>query len=143
MFQEKTDAIDAMAFFHTYSEAFAAYDLERVLNHHDDPLTVVTPDGPRVFPDRGQARAFLAGQMDVYRGLGMAWPVPAAALTVAYGHDLARAEVDWILRDRQGGEIARWKTIYLLRRTENGYKLPIVVAPEEGAALAGLMPPKP
>lgn len=128
----------ASAFFHTYSQAFAAYDLDRVMAHHDHPLTVVTVDGPRVFPDRDQARAFLGGQMDVYRRLGMAFPVPAAAITVAYNTDLVRAEVKWILRNPAGDEIARWTTIYLLRRAVDGWKLAIVVSPEEPAALKAI-----
>lgn len=122
-------------FFRTYSEAFAAYDVDRVLALHDHPLTVVTAEGPRVFPDRAGARAFLAAQMDVYRTLDMAWPVPAAALTFAYGKDLARAEVMWILRSTAGDEVARWSTIYCLRRTPDGWKLCIVVSHEEPVRL--------
>lgn len=126
-------------FFHTYSEAFAAYDIDRVLTHHDHPLTVVTAAGARVFPERDKAREFLQGQMDTYRKLGMAWPVPAAALTFAYGNDLARAEVMWLLRDAAGNEVARWSTIYCLRRTPDGWKLCIVVSHEEPTHLAAAL----
>jgi ketosteroid isomerase-like protein len=126
-------------FFHTYSEAFAADDIERVLAHHDHPLTVVRASGAQVFPDRAEARAFLQQQMDGYRSLGMAWPVPAAALTFAYGGDLARAEVMWILRDRDGRQIARWTTIYCLRRTDQGWRLCIIVSHEEPAAMASAL----
>ncbi|MFC7332543.1 hypothetical protein [Rhodocista pekingensis] len=140
---DEMTAEKAGAFFHTYSEAFAAYDLDRVMDHHDHPLTVVTAAGPRVFPEREQARAFLGAQMEAYRHLGMAWPVPAAAITVAYNHDLVRAEVRWILRSRDGEGISGWTTIYLLRRSETGWKLAIVVSPEEPQALAALGTPGP
>ncbi len=126
-------------FFRTYSEAFASYDVDKVLSHHDHPLTVVTAAGPRVFPERAQARAFLAEQMETYHRLGMAWPVPAAALTFAYGNDLARAEVMWILRNPAGDEVARWSTIYCLRRTDDGWKLCIVVSHEEPKHLAAAL----
>lgn len=127
---------EAAAYFNGYSAAFAAYDTDRVAALFDQPLTVLTAARPIVHGDLDAVRAYVDGMFDTYRSIGLAWPVPAAVWAWPCGENLARAEVLWLLRSADRGEIMRFSTSYLLRRDVNaGWRVSVVISYEEPAKL--------
>ncbi|WP_119679817.1 hypothetical protein [Indioceanicola profundi] len=140
--QDNTGA-EAAAFFNAYSAAFAAYDAARVAELFDLPLTVLTAERPVAYGSREQVAPYVQGLLDTYRGIGLAWPVPAAVWAWPCGGDLARVEVLWLLRNAEQAEIMRFSTSYLLRRAApgpDGWKLSVVVSYEEPVKLPAAKP---
>jgi len=131
---------EAAAFYSDYSAAFAAYDVDRVAALFDTPLTVLTADRSIVYTDAEQIRRYVQGLMDTYKGIGLAWPVPAAVWAWPCGPDIARTEVMWLLRNQERAEIMRFSTSYLLRRAADGWKLAVVVSYEEPKKLPAATP---
>lgn len=136
-----TIGAEAAAFFGAYSAAFAKYDAAAVAALFDQPLAVLTADRPLSYGDAAAVQGYVGELLDVYRSIGLAWPVPAAVWAWPCGPRLARAEVLWLLRNEGREEIMRFSTSYVLRKADDGtWKLAVVISYEEPVKLPAANP---
>lgn len=129
---------DIPGFFVRYAEAFAAFDLDRLMGFIEDQLVVVTEERTHSFAERHSVRVNMEGLLRVYRKLGVERCLPVSVLGQPYANNpnLAGAEVTWSLQDRQGRQIIRFSTGYMLRRRGRDWRIAIAVAHDEPVKLA-------
>jgi len=107
-------------FFSRYESAFNAFDSDAIANAFADSCIITTPEDVLLVRNDGQLRTILNRITSRYKAIGVK-SVKVASLTEMQldpSHSLAK--VTWDLLREDGTEIVSFDVTYLVRMTEDG-----------------------
>ncbi len=122
------------AFFDAYVDAFAQEDAAALSELWDEVGLFPSPTG-NFSMEREAFREHCVTLMDFYRQQGVAEPVGELLSAEELFPNVALARMSYRMLDAQGGLVATWNHVYVLRKTDR-WRVSLTIADDEMAAWA-------
>jgi ketosteroid isomerase-like protein len=106
------------AFFATYTAAFTALDTAAIIDHFHFPAQITTETAGYVFATRSDMVQDMSGFVAFYADQGFERAVLADLQVQELSPAFALAHVNWHLKHKDGSDLVRVHTTYILRLTE-------------------------
>lgn len=105
------------AFFASYNAAFTALNTEGIIDHFHFPAQISTEDGGYVFASRQEMVDDMQDFVGFYAGQGFDKVILADLAIQELSAAFVLAHVHWHLKHKDGGDLVRVRTTYVLRMT--------------------------
>ncbi len=122
------------AFFAVYVEAFASGDAVAITELWEPVGLFPSPTGNFAM-ERDAFREHCVGLLDFYRKQGVAKPTGELLSADELFPNVVQARMAYRMLDAQGGSVAEWEHVYILRKTDQ-WRVSLAIADEEMAAWA-------
>ena len=106
------------SFFATYNEAFTALDTAGIIDHFHFPVQIVTETQGYVFAQRQDMVHDMRGFVGFYADQGFEKTVLADLKVQELSPSFALAHVHWHLKHKDGSDLVRVHSTYVLRMSE-------------------------
>ncbi len=132
--QKKSDKANRLQYFFLhYGEAFTALDQHAIVDCWAFPALISAPEKSKNFPDPKPFLENLEKLLCHYVSLGMAQAKATVKTKQALSKNTSAVQVEWVLFDQSDKELARWTHGYVLRLTDQGWRIFTAIADEEVA----------
>jgi ketosteroid isomerase-like protein len=128
--ESATDAVEA---FRRYVSAFGTLDSEAILPFYDEPCLLISPQGSVALPTHPDVKQFFARLMEDLRQQEYAASEFPRLAGQRLSHTLARVSGDGVWRKKGGQELRRFGLTYLLRRTDDSWRIAVAAVHDESA----------
>lgn len=129
------DSDDLEAFFATYRQAYTELDLDAIVEHYDVPLLSVTPEERYWLTSREEIEGIMAAYLDTLRDGNY----DHGEIDAIEYHRLTDVDVlvssAWTRYTTDGDVFERLGTTYLLRDTDEGWKIYALVLHDPETAI--------
>ena len=122
------------AFFATYLDAFARGDAVAITELWEPVGLFPSPTGNFAM-ERDAFREHCVGLLDFYRRQGVAKPTGELLSADELFPNVVQARMAYRMLDAQGGSVAEWEHVYVLRKGDQ-WRVSLTIADEEMAAWA-------
>ena len=125
------------AFFSAYLSAFHRQDAAAISVLWDEVGLFPAPGGN--FPmEREAFRSHCVTLLDFYRKQGVESPTGALLSAEELFPDVAQARMAYAMLGADGTAVAKWKHVYILRKTDGRWRISLTIADDEMAAWAAV-----
>ena len=121
------------AFFAAYVDAFAREDASALSGLWDDVGLFPSPTG-NFSMDREAFRNHCVTLMDFYRKQGVAQPRGELLSAEEIFPGVAQARMAYRMLGSDGAVVASWEHVYILRKTDDRWRVSLTIADDEMAA---------
>lgn len=128
------DTAEIRAFFEAYVDAFDREDAEALSQLWDEVGLFPSPTGNFAM-ERPAFRDHCATLMGFYRQQGVETPVGEVLSVEMLFPNAAQARLAYRMLNQEGGEVAAWEHVYILRKSDR-WRVSLTIADDEMAAWA-------
>ena len=124
-------AAEPLAAVRSYIHAFERLEPETILPYYDEPCLITSPEGSVALPTHTDVKALFERSMGDLRKQGYAASEFRQLEETRLGQTLAMVTGRGIWRKADGTELRRFGAVYILRRTNDAWRIAVAAFHED------------